>query len=124
MADAITMVRDKDLEDLMSVAIAAGINIDRPVAEIKHDLLVYAKRNPKSFIDSFDSPVVKMKTKIKMADKYQVIKLSSSSVNWFDSGKMIVSVPSGKDPLDVFVRYCLTESATSIVEEIDRQLQS
>jgi len=124
MADAITMVRDKDLEDLMSVAVASGINIDRPVAEIKHDLLVYAKRNPKSFIDSFDNPVVQMKTKLKMAEKYQVIKLTASSVNWFDSGKMIVSVPAGKDPMDVFVRYCLTESAVSTLEEIDRQLQS
>ena len=124
LADAVTMVRDKELDELLSVAVAAGINVDRPVAEIKHDLLIFAKKSPQKFIDSFNNPVVEMKTKLKMADKYQIIKMSPTGVNWFDSGKLIVSVPAGQDPLDVFVRYCLTESAVSVVEEIERQMQS
>ena len=124
VADAVTMVRDKELDELLSVAVSAGIDVDRPVAEIKHDLLVYAKKNPQGFIDSFNNPVVEMKTKLKMASKYQIVKVSPSGVSWYDSGKLIVSVPAGKDPLDVFVRYCLTESATAVVEEIERQLQS
>lgn len=124
LADAVTMVRDKDLEELLSVAVSAGINVDRPVAEIKHDLLIYAKKSPKKFIDSFNNPVVEMKTKLKMAEKYQIIKMSPTGVNWFDSGKLIVSVPAGQDPTDVFVRYCLTETAVPVVEEIERQLQS
>lgn len=123
VADAITMVRDKDLEELLSVCVAMGINIDRPVAEIKHDLLVFAKKNPAKFIDSFNNPSVAMKTKITMADKYQIIKLDRDGVKWFDTNKLIVSVPVGKNPTDVMVRYCLTEAAVPVVEEIDRQLE-
>lgn len=122
MADAITMVRDKDMDELLSVAVAASIDIDRPVSEIKHDLLVYAKRNPENFIKSFDNPSVTMKTKVLMAAKYQVIKTTESGIYWTDSGKQILSVPAGKNPVDVFVRYCLTESAVPVVEEMDKHM--
>jgi hypothetical protein len=121
-ADAVTMVRDKDLNDLLAVAVSQGINVDRPVNEIKHDLLVFARKNPKRFIESFDNPVVEMKAKIRQASKFQIIKLEKDGVRWYDTNKLIVSVPSGKDPTDLFVRYCLTEDAVPVVQEIEKQL--
>lgn len=124
MADAIMMVRTKELEDLMSVALAFGIDTDRPVSEIKHDLMIKAKKSPKVFIDSFDNPVVAMKAKIKQAQAFNILSLSEDKVSWFDTGKMIISVPAGQNPTDVFVRYCLTEAASPVVAEIDRQLKS
>lgn len=122
VADAVTMIRDKDLNDLLGVAVALAINVDRPVNEIKHDLLVFAKKNPQKFIESFDNPVVEMKAKVRQAAKLQIIKLESDGIKWYDTNKFILSVPAGKDPLDVFVRYCLTEAAVPIVEEIEKQL--
>ena len=122
VADAVMMVRDKDLNDLLAVAVAQGMNVDRPVNEIKHDLLVFAKKNPKRFIESFDNPVVEMKAKMRQAEKFQILKLDPDGVRWFDTGKLIVSVPAGKKPLDILVRYCLTEAAVPVVEEIEKQL--
>lgn len=122
VADAVSLVRDKDLNDLLGVAVSLGMNVDRPVNEIKHDLLVYAKKSPKAFIESFDNPTVEMKAKIRQAAKFQILKMGNDGVRWYDSNQLIVSVPAGKDPLDVFVRYCLTESAVPVVEEIDKQL--
>ena len=58
--DAINTLRTRDLEDLISVAAAYGMNVDRPVAEIKHDLLLKAKADPKGFRESFDNPSVAM----------------------------------------------------------------
>tara|TARA_R100000773_G_scaffold44589_1_gene46380 strand:- start:3475 stop:4290 length:816 start_codon:yes stop_codon:yes gene_type:complete len=123
MHDAISLIRTKELEELLSVSISFGIDIDRPVNEIKHDLMVIAKKSPQAFIESFDNPIVEMKTLISQADKYQVIKLTEKGAFWFDSNKLIVSVPAGKDPMDVFVRYCMTEAAVPVVEEIKKQLK-
>ena len=120
--DAIELVRSKSLDDLLAVAVGYNINVDRPVAEIKHDLMVKAKSNPESFISSFDNPIVEMKAKIKQADKYQIIKLSEKGVYWYDTNKLILSVPAGKDPLDVMVRYCMTDAAAPVVDEIEKQL--
>lgn len=122
-ADAIVMLRTKPVEELLMVATAYGMDTDREFAEIKHDLLQKAKVNPTGFMKSFDDPAVKMKSKINSAVNYQVIKLDDDAVRWFDTGQQIISVPAGMDPLNVFVRYCLTEKAVPIVEEIEKQLQ-
>lgn len=122
--DAIGMLRQKPLDDLLAVAISFNIDIDRSVDEIKYDLLQKAKKSPKTFIESFDNPVVHMKAKIKQAASLNIIKLGGDGVKWFDTNKLIVSVPAGMDPMDVFVRYCLTEAAAPTVAEMERQLQS
>ena len=120
--DAITMLRTKELDELLAVALAYGMDIDRPTSEVKHDLLLKAKKSPKVFIESFDNPVVAMKSKIRQAISYQIIKADNDGVKWFDTNKHIVSVPAGQDPVDVFVRYCMTEAAAPVVAEIERQL--
>jgi len=107
---------------LLAVAIAKGFDADRPVEEIKHDLIVYAKRSPKAFIEAFDNPQVRVKATIKQAKDYQVINVRSKMVSWFDSNKMIVSVPDGRDPIDVFARYLLTENGAATLSEIESQL--
>lgn len=123
VSDAINMLRDKPLDDLLAVAISFSIDIDRTVQEIKYDLLQTLKKNPKKFIDAFDNPVVQMKAKIKQATSLNIITMRPDSVVWTDSNKQIVSVPAGMDPTDVFVRYCLTEAASPVVAEMERQLQ-
>ena len=120
--DAINLLRTKELDELLSVSLAFGIDVDRPIAEVKHDLLLKAKSNPKVFIESFDNPVVSMKSMVKQAANYQIIKLAQDGVKWFDTNKLIISVPAGQDPTDVFVRYCMTEAAAPVVAEIERQL--
>jgi hypothetical protein len=122
IADAISLVREKSLDDLLAVAMSFDIDTDRSVAEVKHDLLQKAKKNPKVFIQSFDNPVVSMKAKIKQAQNYNIISLNEDSVRWTDTNKVIITVPAGKDPLDTFVRYCLTEAASPVVSELDSQL--
>lgn len=120
--DAIGLIRTKDLDELLSVAVGLGVNVDRPVAEIKHDLMVFAKKNPEGFIASFDNPIVEMKSKVNQAIKYQIVRVDKRGAYWFDTGKLIVSVPEGKDPVDVLVRYCMTDAASPLVAEIERQL--
>jgi len=120
--DAVSLLRSKELDELLAVALAFGMDIDRPTSEIKHDLLLKAKASPKVFIESFDNPVVAMKSKIKQAVSYQIIKTDNDAIKWFDTNKYIISVPVGQDPVDVFVRYCMTEAAAPVVGEIERQL--
>lgn len=120
--DAISLLRSKEADDLLAVALAYGMNINRNMSEIKHDLLQKAKSSPKSFIESFDNPVVLMKAKVRQAISFQIIKTDSRSVKWFDTNKHIISVPAGQEPVDVFVRYCMTEAGADVALEIERQL--
>ena len=120
--DAITMVREKDINDLLPVAIFYGINVNRPVTEIRYNLLNTAKKNPKEFIESFDNPKVRTRSLLKQAADYQMINIKEDGVYWFDSNGLIVSVPVGQDAMDVAVRFCMTERGASVLDSLQEKL--
>jgi len=120
--DAISMIKNSDTNDLLSVALYFKVNIDRQMSEIKHDLLMIAKKKPAAFVQAFDDPIVKCKATIKQALDYQVIKNSRDSVRWYDSNGIIVSVPHGQDSIDIMSRFCLTEKGASVLASIQDEL--
>ena len=121
-ADAVNLVRSKPVDEIVSVATAFAVNTDRMVDEVRHDLLVFAKKNPKAFIEAFDNPVIETKAKVKRAMKYNLISHKGGHIVWTDTNKHIIAVPEGKDPADIFVRYCMTETGSVVLNEIERQL--
>lgn len=120
--DAVALVRDSDLQELLPIAMYFKVNINSPVSEIRYNLLRIAKSKPKEFIESFDSPQVKTRSTIQQAKEYQMINVKSDGVYWFDSNSLIVSVPVGKDPVDVMVRFCLTERGASVIDDLEDRL--
>lgn len=122
--DAISLVREKDIDELIPVAMFFNVNIDRPVTEIKYDLLRIAKKKPADFIQSFDNPTVKTRAIIHKANEYNIIKLRDSGVHWVDSGGLIVSVPVGQNSMDVMVRFCLTEKGAEVMSSIEAHLDN
>ena len=122
-SEAIMMVREKDIQDLLPVAIYYGININRATSEIRYDLLQTAKKNPTGFIQAFDSPEVTTRAMITQAGDYQIINLKKSGVYWFDSNQMIVSVPAGMEPVDVMTRFCLTEKGAAVLSTLEDKLE-
>ena len=121
--DAISMVRDREIGELLPVALYFNINIDRPVTEIRYDLLQIAKKKPSEFIKSFDSPQVVARSIVKQAGDYQILNIKKDGVYWFDSNSLIVSVPVGQDALDVMVRFCLTEKGASVLSTLEERLE-
>jgi hypothetical protein len=121
--DAISMVRDKSIEELLPVAIFFGFSVDSPTSEIRFNLLNIAKKKPGEFIQSFDNPQVQARSVVKQASDYQFISLKPNGAYWFDSNQLIVSVPAGQDPLDVLTRYCLTERGASVLSDLESKLE-
>ncbi len=120
--DAISMVRDKSIEELLPVALFFGFNVNSPTSEIRFNLLNVAKRKPGEFIQSFDNPQVQARSIVKQAGDYQFINLKKDGAYWFDSNSLIVSVPVGQDPLDVMTRFCLTEKGASVLSNLEDKL--
>ena len=52
-----------------------------------------------------------------------MINVKSNGVYWFDSNSLIVSVPVGQDPVDVMVRFCLTEKGASVLGDLEDRLE-
>lgn len=122
-SEAVGMVRDKDINELLPIALYFKVNINTPTSEIRYNLLNVAKKNPQEFIEAFDSPQVQARSVIQQAKDYQIIDLKADRCFWFDSGTMIVSVPAGQNPMDVMVRYCLTEKGAPVLGELEQRLE-
>ena len=122
IVDALNLLRTKPLDELLAVATALGINTDNPADEIKHDLMVKAKKNPRGFVEAFDNPAIETKAKIRKAMNMSIIKHEKGHVKWTDTNKHILAVAEGKDAVDVFTRYCMTENGSVVLDEIVRQL--
>tara|TARA_R110002020_G_scaffold141848_2_gene313645 strand:+ start:3386 stop:4213 length:828 start_codon:yes stop_codon:yes gene_type:complete len=120
--EAISMVRDKDINELLPIALYFGININTPVTEIRYNLLNIAKKKTQEFIQSFDSPQVQARSTVQQAKDYQLINLKNDGCYWFDSNSLIVSVPVGQDSMDVMVRFCLTEKGASVLSNLEERL--
>jgi len=120
LTDAISVVRDREINDLLPIAIYFGININASVSDIRYSLLRIAKTKTKEFLESLDSPQVSCRATIQQAADYQILNMKTNGVYWFDSNQLIISVPVGQDAVDTMVRFCLTEkgaSALSLIEE-------
>ena len=122
VSDAVSIVRDRDINDLLAIALYYGVNINAATSEIRYNLLRIAKSKPKEFLQSLDSPEVTCRSTIKQASDYQIISLKGNGVYWFDANTLIVSVPVGQDPTDTMVRFCLTEKGASTLSLIEERL--
>ena len=122
LTEAIAMVRDKDIQDLLPIALYFKVSINQPTSEIRYNLLRIAKTKTKEFIEAFDSPQVTTRATIQQAGDYQIINLKKDGVYWFDSNSLIVSVPVGQDAMDVMVRFCLTEKGAPVLGDIEERL--
>lgn len=121
--EAISAVRDKDIQELLPVAIYYGLNIDRSTSDIRYDLLKIAKKKPTEFIKAFDSPQVVARSVVRQAADYQIIDLRQDGAYWFDSNGLIVSTPVGQKSIDVLTRFCLTEKGSSVLASLEERLE-
>jgi len=121
--DAVSLVREKGSDEILSVALALGIGIQQKMIEIRRELLREAKANPASFIKMFDDPRVKTRSAIIQANDFQIISCRPDGVYWFDSGRLIISVPAGQDAVDIMVRFCLTEKGATVYDELISRLE-
>jgi hypothetical protein len=121
--DAIGLVRNKTVDELMPVAIYLGVETNQKNAEIKRELLLEAKSNPKRFIDLFDNPTVAARATVKKAVDFQILLAREDGMYWFDSNRLIIANPVGQDSISVMTQFCLTEKGAQTYETLKQELQ-
>jgi len=121
--DAIGLVRNKSVDELLPVAIYLGIDTNQKNAEIKRELLLEAKANPKRFIELFDNPTVASRATVKKAVDFQILLAREDGMYWFDSNRLIVANPAGQDAISVMTQFCLTEKGAQTYETLKHELQ-
>jgi len=121
--DAVSLIREKSIDDLIPVILYLGISLDQRNQEIRRELLIEAKSNPKAFIEMFDNPLVKMRSSISLAASNGILKINQDGVFWAESNRLILATPVGQDGVDMMTKFCLSEKGSLVHQEILKRLE-
>lgn len=122
VTDAIYLIKSKSIDDLLPIALALNIKTDQSDLSIKRALVQQAKKNPSKFMSLVDSPMVMARTTVVQSLDFQIVEERNGGVVWFDTGKLIVSVPVGQDKVEVLTRFVMTDKGSTVLSELERQL--
>lgn len=92
-------------------------------AELRRDILVFAKRSPRAFLDIINDPSLKYKSKIQtfFEKKFLVFKNNKKEV-WFNTDsnkKKMLSVAYGQDPYDAVGEYLRSDEGIDALRLLD-----
>jgi len=121
--DAISLIREKSIDELIPVILYLGISLEQRNQEIRRELLIEAKSNPQAFIQLFDNPLVKMRASISLAASNGILKINQDGVFWAESNRLILAMPVGQDGVDMMTKFCLSEKGSLVHQEILKRLE-
>ena len=126
-ADALYTARSMEPQKLIGFARTLGVNVDRSMYEIKHDIMTFAKNNPSLFLESIDNPRTERKQVILDAMDYNIIDFDNhaNEVCWVMGTKRpaIIHTPVGVDKMDFFVEFTFDSEGEEVYSEIQKRIK-
>ena len=118
--DALKTVFEMPLDKLLGYAQVLGIKIDKSTDEIRYDMKVLAEKDPEKFMTGLDDPKMEIKQTLLRAKEFGVIDWDTQKVMWVQGNQrpVITNVPLGIKPVDFLADKCMTDSGSSIMDQI------
>tara|TARA_R110002012_G_scaffold169141_10_gene332999 strand:- start:23930 stop:24769 length:840 start_codon:yes stop_codon:yes gene_type:complete len=123
---AMESLMSMDAQKMVGYARAMGVNIDRSMYEIKHDMMVMAKNDPELFMEQISNPKLERKQVIMDAEDERIIVINTSKreVKWGTGSKQLITViPVGINPYDHFVDYSFESEGKEVFNKIVKLLK-
>jgi hypothetical protein len=93
--------------------------------EIKRDLLIFAKRNPKLFLNLAEDENIQLRNFAIKACELNIIKLSQDQrdFKWAANGKKLMTVPFDENPYGAFASFLKTDEGVEIYKSIEKKME-
>jgi len=93
--------------------------------EIKRDLLIYARRNPKTFLDLAKDENVQIRNFGIKAVENGIIKLDDDqrTFKWATNGRKLMTVPFDENPYSALAAFFKTDEGVEIYQNIEKRLK-
>ena len=124
---ALNAAKQMDIEHqeaILRVELGSQVN-KMSSKEIKRDLLLFAKQNPKTFIALANDENVQLRNFAIKATESNVIKLSPDqrTFTWGSNGKKLMNVPFDENPYSAFAAYLKTDEGVEVFKSIEKKLK-
>lgn len=93
--------------------------------EIKRDLMLMAKKNPKLFLSLAQDENIQLRNFAIKACELNIIKLSQDQrdFKWAANGKKLMTVPFDENPYSAFAAYLKTDEGVEVYKSIEKKME-
>ena len=124
--DALTAARSIDIdmaEAIMRVEIGSSVS-ELSSKELRRDLLVFARNNPKLFLELADDENVMLRNFGIRAVESGILRLSSDQRNflWGSNGRKVMTIPFDEHPYTALAHWFKTDEGMEIYSNIEKRL--
>ena len=127
-ADAILLARELDIDMAEAIMrVEKGSEVSKMSSkELKRDLLIFAKKNPKLFLELVNDDNVQLRNFGIRATELGIITLSSDQRNflWGSNNRPIMTVPFDEHPYTALAHWFKTDEGMEIYANIEKRLNS
>ena len=125
--DALVAARNVDIdmaEAIMRVEVGSSVS-ELSSKELKRDLLVFARNNPKLFLELADDDNVMLRNFGIKAVEAGILRLSSDQRNfiWGSNGRKVMIVPFDEHPYTALAHWFKTDEGMEIYSNIEKRLK-
>ena len=126
--DALTAARNIDIdmaEAIMRVEVGSSVS-ELSSKELRRDLLVFARNNPKLFLELADDENVMLRNFGIRAVEAGILRLSSDQRNfiWGSNGRKLMTIPFDEHPYTALAHWFKTDEGMEIYQNIEKRLNS
>ena len=124
--DALNAARNIDIdmaEAIMRVEIGSKVT-KMSSKELKRDLLIFAKNNPKLFLDLANDENVMLRNFAVRSAELGIILLSQDQrqISWASNGRKLMNVPFDENPYSAFAAYLKTDEGVEVFKSIEKKM--
>lgn len=124
--EALNAARNIDIdqaEAILRVEIGSKVS-EMSSKELKRDLLLFAKNNPKLFLNLANDDNVQLRNVAIRAEEAGIIRLSGDqrTFTWGTNGRKLMNVPFDENPYSAFAAFLKTDEGVEIYKSIDKKL--
>ena len=126
--DALIQARQLTVEQLETVSrVLFGKDPSRfTTAELKRDVLVFAKKDPKGFLNILEDPMLKLQANVHVFFENKLLAFRNGQKEvWFNTGsnkKKMVTVPYGQDPYFTVAEFLRSDEGIDALKMLESNL--
>jgi len=124
--DALNAARNMDIDQAEAIMRVEKGTIVNTLSskELKRDLLLFAKANPKTFLALAKDDNVQLRNFAIKAVEAGLVKLSQDqrTFSWGSNGRKLMNVPFDENPYSAFAAFLKTDEGVEIYKSIDKKL--
>ena len=127
--DALSEAKNLNIEQLETIGrVLMATDVSKmTTAELKRDILIYAKQDPSGFLRMVSDPEIKLQSKVQMFFDEKLLAFRNNKKDvYFNlpaNKKRMMTIPFGEDPMYVVISYLQSDEGLEILEYLEKQLE-